>query len=173
MTTSKDITGAQIRSTSLADISTIARLHARVFGPGRFSRTAYRVREGAPHVSRFCRHASVDGEVVAAVSFTEIEFGARPNALLLGPLAVAPEVAGRGLGRKLITAGLEQAGAQGIAIVLLVGDEPYYARFGFSRVPAGQIQFPGPVDINRILAWQAHSNAIEEYAGMVKSARQR
>lgn len=170
MATNSDSQGAEIRSVTLEDIPGIEALHARVFGPGRFGRTAYRVREGAPKKSNFCRLAATDGRLLAAVSFTPIRIGNTDNALLLGPLVVAPEVSNQGLGRKLIAAGLDTANSEGIAAVILVGDKPYYERFGFEQVPPGQIWFPGPVDPGRILAWQSEPGAINGYSGLIAAA---
>ena len=167
MTTNNGLSGVEICPVTLLDIPEIAALHARVFGPGRFSRTAYRIREDAPRVSRYCQQALVAGRLVAAVSFTEIEVGTKTDALLLGPLAVAPEFASQGLGRILITAGLDKAKQHGIAVVFLVGDQSYYARLGFGGVPAGQIKLPGPVDPSRLLVWQAEPDAIKGYSGMM------
>ncbi|MEM6497407.1 MAG: N-acetyltransferase, partial [Pseudomonadota bacterium] len=162
---------AEIRAVTNEDVASIAALHARVFGPGRFSRTAYRIREGAPEISTFCRQALNQGKLLAAVNFTRLTIGAAPNALLLGPLAVAPEVASKGLGRRLIAAGLEEAKLQGIQLVILVGDKPYYERFGFDRVPPGQIKFPGPVAPDRILAWQSEPDAVQKFSGLVVADR--
>ena len=170
MTTNSDSQGAEIRPVTLEDIPEIEALHARVFGPGRFGRTAYRIREGAPKVSDFCRLAKGNEELLAAVSFTRINIGTKDNALLLGPLVVAPEVANQGLGRKLIAAGLDAANCNGMAVVILVGDKPYYERFGFEHVPQGQIRFPGPVDPGRILAWQSEPDAINNFSGFITAA---
>jgi predicted N-acetyltransferase YhbS len=150
-----------------ADLPLIAELHARVFGPGRFTRTAYRVREGAPPISRFCRAAFLDGRVIAAVRFTEVTIGGAGAALLLGPLAVDPEFAGQGFGRQLIAEALERAKAEAVRLVVLVGDEPYYGRFGFHPVPPGQITLPGPVDARRLLAAELEPGALPSYRGAV------
>ncbi len=88
-----------------------------MFGPGRFTRTAYRVREGAPAISPYCRGAFLDQRMIAAVRFTEISIGATPGALLLGPLAVDPEFAGRGYGRGLIAEALAAAKGNGVRLV--------------------------------------------------------
>lgn len=171
MTVNSALAIAELRPVSSQDIIGIGALHARVFGPGRFTRTAYRIREGAPKFSRFCRQALIAGELVAAVSFTEIQIGEKRHALLLGPLAVASEVANQGLGRMLIATGLDQAREYGISVVLLVGNQSYYARHGFEQVPIGQIKLPGPVDPHRILAWQAEPDAMRDYEGMVVATR--
>ena len=145
-----------MRAAAPPDLPNIRELHARAFGPGRFARTAYRVREGPGDISPFCRVCLVGSKIVAAVRYTEVRVGGRDRALLLGPLAVDPAYANRGYGRGLVARALEDARTAGIALVLLVGDEPYYGRLGFRRVPFGQIVLPGPVDPSRLLAAELH-----------------
>jgi predicted N-acetyltransferase YhbS len=98
---------------------------------------------------------------------TAIRIGGRRDALLLGPLVVAPEIAGKGFGRALVSEALEAARAGGVRAVILVGDEPYYGRFGFTPVPPGTITLPGPVDPNRILALELVPGALADYRGAV------
>jgi predicted N-acetyltransferase YhbS len=159
------------RPVAPVDLPAIAKLHARVFGPGRFTRTAYRVRESAPPISRYCRLAFLDGRMVAAVRFTDVTIGGAGRALLLGPLAVDPDFAGKGFGRQLIAEALEAAKADGVRLVVLVGDEPYYGRFGFRPVPPGQITLPGPVDARRLLAAELEAGALAGYRGAVMAQR--
>lgn len=158
------------RSPDLSDLPAISRLHARAFGPGRFARTAYRVREGQSPVSRYCRVAFADDRLIAALRFTEITIGGKPGALLLGPLAVDPDFANQGYGRQLISEGLEQARGAGIGLVVLIGDVPYYGRFGFAPVPPGSITLPGPVDPARILALELRPGALAEFSGLIRAA---
>ena len=152
------------------DSAEIEALHARAFGPGRFTRTAYRVREGTPAFSPFCRVCLIDGRIVAAVRFTPILIGGKGGALLLGPLAVDPAFANRGHGRGLIGEALEAARAAGIALVVLVGDEPYYGRLGFRKIPHGQITLPGPVDPDRLLAAELVPESLAAFSGRVSAA---
>jgi len=159
------------RPVTPADLPLISELNARVFGPGRFTRTAYRVREGAPQLSPYCRVALLDGRMIAAVRFTPIAIGGTGDALLLGPLAVDPEFAGKGHGRQLIGEALALATRDGVRLVVLVGDEPYYARFGFRPVPPGQIGLPGPVDPNRLLAAELSPGALQSYRGLIVAKR--
>src|SRR5688572_3481711 len=98
------------------DGAEIQALHASAFGPGRFARTAYRLREGMPEFSPFCRVCRIDGRLAAAVRFTPILVGGRGGALLLGPLAVDPAFANQGHGRGLVGEALEAARAAGIAL---------------------------------------------------------
>ena len=153
------------------DVAAIRDLHARAFGPGRFTRTAYRIREGTGDFSPFCRVCLIGGRLVAAVRFTPIVIGGKSGALLLGPLAVDPAFANQGHGRGLVAKALEEAGAAGIALVVLVGDEPYYGKLGFRRMPWGQITLPGPVDPSRLLAAELAPGALERYAGVIAADR--
>jgi predicted N-acetyltransferase YhbS len=158
-----------MRPVEPGDMPAIRDLHARAFGPGRFVRTAYRIREGTGDFSAFCRVCLKDGRLVAAVRFTPIRIGTTGDALLLGPLAVDPAFANQGYGRGLVTKALEDARSQGIAIVVLVGDEPYYGRLGFKRIPFGKITLPGPVDPSRLLAAELAPDALAAYAGLVSA----
>jgi predicted N-acetyltransferase YhbS len=153
------------------DSAEIHALHARAFGPGRFARTAYRLREGAAELSPFCRVCRIDGRLAAAVRFSSIRIGGRGGALLLGPLAVDPAFANQGYGRGLVGEALEAARGAGIALVVLVGDQPYYAKLGFKRVPRGQITLPGPVNPDRLLAAELVPDALASYGGLVAADR--
>jgi predicted N-acetyltransferase YhbS len=156
-----------IRKARPEDIAEISHLHARVFGPGRFARSAYRVREGKGHLSRFCLVAEDGAELVASLRMTEIAIGGTKGAALLGPVVVDPAHRGLGLGTRLVTAALEAARTAGTELVVLVGDDPYYGRFGFKRVPAGQIIFPGPVNPARILACELKAGALAAHRGQI------
>lgn len=159
------------RAIADADLAEISRLHARAFGPGRFARSAYRVREGTAPVSPYCRAALLGNRLIAALRMTEARIGTTGGALLLGPLAVDPDFVNQGLGRRLVGEAIEAARAGGVRLVLLVGDMPYYGRFGFQPVPRGQIVFPGPVDPARILALELAPGALADYRGLVAAER--
>jgi predicted N-acetyltransferase YhbS len=161
---SPDVT---VRPAEPDDLPAIKALQPRAFGPGRFARTAYRIREGLPLISRFCLVAVTPDQLIAAIRFTEVTIGGEPGGLLLGPLAVEPAYAGQGHGKRLVAGGLANARSAGLSLSILVGNEPYYARFGFVRVPAGQIWLPGPADPARILAAELAPGALGRYRGMV------
>ena len=98
-----------IRTAETVDVPAIAELHARVFGPGRYARSAYRVREGRRDgnpLSDFCHVAVRGNRLVAAITLSEVKIGGESGALLLGPIAVDPEFAGQGLGGQLIAEGI-------------------------------------------------------------------
>ncbi|MCJ2014877.1 GNAT family N-acetyltransferase [Methylobacterium sp. J-076] len=132
------------------DSPAIARLEARAFGPGRFARTAYRLREGNAHRFDLGVTASVGSFLVGSVRISPVRAGGQ-GFLMLGPLAVDPSFAGRGIGSALTRATIEAARTAGDGLVILVGDAPYYARFGFTPVPPGRLVMPGPVDPARLL----------------------
>jgi predicted N-acetyltransferase YhbS len=150
------------RTVTPADYGALQALHDRVFGPGAYVRTAYRVREGMPPQSPFCRVMTIDGSrIMASIRFTPVTIGGEGRVLLLGPLAVDQEFANQGYGRRLLAEAMDAARAAGIALVLLVGDPPYYAKFGFELVPPGRIKMPGPVDPRRLLAAYLQRRAMQ------------
>ncbi len=139
-----------IRLEDINDNTEVEALQETAFGPGRFARTAFRIREGVPHRADLS-FVGLSGSMVAgSVRLTDILIGETP-ALLLGPLTVAPEFKNRGLGKALMWTALEAAKKAGDKVVLLVGDAAYYENFGFQRVPFGAIELPGPVDPARVL----------------------
>lgn len=135
------------------DAPAIERLQERAFGPGRFARTAYRLREGVPPLPSLSFTARVGTFLVGSNRMSPIRIGLA-DALMLGPLVVDPAFRSRGIGEALLKASLDAAAAEGARIVLLVGDESYYARVGFSATPEGRVRMPGPVDPKRVL-WRA------------------
>ena len=149
-----------------ADEHAILGLEERAFGPGRFSRSAYRLREGNPHAAELSFVARVSTLVVGSVRLSPIHIAATP-ALLLGPLTVDPAFRARGIGAMLMRAALEAATTKGHRLVLLVGDEAYYARAGFKCVPQGRLTMPGPVDPRRVLMRELVPGAFEGINGRV------
>ncbi|PTW54982.1 putative N-acetyltransferase YhbS [Breoghania corrubedonensis] len=159
-----------IRLETPYDDAAIEALHSDAFGPGRFARTAFRIREGVPHDPRLSFVALAEGALLGAVRLTPIRIGEAP-AQLLGPLAVISSCKGLGIGRALMRKALEESARLGEGLVLLVGDLPYYGPFGFRRVPQGRIQLPGPVDPTRLLAAELVEGALEAAQGSVHGGR--
>src|ERR1700742_522385 len=118
------------------DAQAIERLHERTFGPGRFVLSAYRIREHVDHLLELSFTARIGTLLVGSVRQLPICIG-ETKALLLGPLTVEPPFRSRGVGRLLMERALGDAKAKGHRLVLLVGDETYYGRVGFKRVPKG------------------------------------
>jgi predicted N-acetyltransferase YhbS len=163
----------EIRHESDGDAPLLSRLAAEAFGPGRFARSAYRVREGIAPVTALSLSGVLDGRLIGGIRFTAISIGGGEGGLLLGPLIVDPAVAGRGFGKALVEEGLARARGEGFSLVLLVGDMPYYGRFGFKPVPPAQITLPGPFDPARLLYVELVPGAMDGAAGAVKGyARQ-
>ncbi len=159
-----------ITPTLQSDLPDISNLHAQLFGPGRFTRTAYRVRESCPLISPFCQTAKWDGQLIATITFTEVLIGSRTGALLLGPLAVGASYTNLGIGRALVSTGIAHAKTVDMQLVILIGDLSYYQRAGFVSIPAGRIQLPGPADPARLLAHELKNAALQDYRGVVRAA---
>lgn len=152
---------------SADDAVAIDRLHERTFGPGRFARTAYRIREDAAHKLDLSFTARIGTLLVGSVRLSPIRIGETP-ALLLGPLTVEPPFRDRGIGIGLIERALQEAKAKGHRLVVLVGDEPYYARGGFKRIPKGAVTMPGPVDPGRLLVAELADGAFNGVSGPIR-----
>ncbi|WP_336485419.1 GNAT family N-acetyltransferase [Methylobacterium nigriterrae] len=150
----------------------IERLHARTFGPGRFARTTYRLREGVPHLAALSFTALVGTYLVGSIRVGPVLADDEPL-LVLGPLTVDPSFDGRGIGSALMEASLAAARAGGHGLIILVGDAPYYRRFGFEPVPAGRLTLPGPVDPARFLWLELTEGARARIRGSVRPAVER
>lgn len=150
-----------------SDHDSIEKLHQRAFGPGRFARTAFRVREQAGHEAGLAFVARVGSLLVGSVLLTPVTVG-ETKAVMLGPLTVEPAFEGRGIGKALLTRSVEDARKSGYALILLVGDAAYYTRHGYVRIPMGQISLPGPVDPSRFLALELEEGALARTRGPVR-----
>jgi len=133
-----------------ADAAAVEGLVLAAFGPGRFAKTAERLRERARIATGFVAHE--DGKVIGSVRLWAITVGGEP-ALFLGPIAVSADSRRAGLGADLVQACVDRAGDVGI---LLVGDLPYFGRFGFQPAPDARLN--GPVDQRRVL-WRGKGEA--------------
>jgi len=160
----------QIRLENPEDDSGIEALNAEGFGPGRFAKSAYRLREGVKPVAGLSFVAVEDGILRGSVRFWPVRIGGHEE-LLLGPLAVQGNQRGRGIGIALMQAGIAAAQQGPWRGIILVGDEPYYAKVGFSRLPPGRVKFPGPVDQNRILGLSLKAGEILNLSGEVRRAQ--
>jgi predicted N-acetyltransferase YhbS len=159
-----------IRPETPSDEAAIDRLHQRAFGPGRFARTAYRLREMAGDEAVFGFTAHVGTFLVGSVRVTPVQAG-EVSAAMLGPLTVDPAFEGKGIGGALMTRAIEESPLRGIELILLVGDLPYYSRFGFRPVPPGHVLLPGPVDPSRFLALEIAPDSLSAAGGKVSPPR--
>ncbi|MFO7853824.1 MAG: N-acetyltransferase, partial [Paracoccaceae bacterium] len=140
------------------------------FAPGRTALSSYRLRDGVDPVAELCLVARDEFDaVVGAIRHWPVRIGpSGAPALLLGPVAVHPTRQGEGLGAILIGEAMERAAELGWTRVLLVGDEPYYGRFGFRHALAAEVEFPPPTNPARILARELSSGAMTGVAGPVR-----
>ena len=150
------LTTAQTLTTAIAperpeDEAAVEALVLAAFGPGRFAKTAERLREGSVPAAGFVAHEA--GEVVGSVRLWPIRVGETP-ALFLGPIAVDANRRSAGLGAELVAACIDFARVSDTGGVLLVGDAAYFERFGFVAAPDAVL--PGPVDRRRVL-WLANT----------------
>jgi len=127
----------------------IEALYDTSFAPGRMALSSYRLRADVPPVAALCRIARDEtGILGGAIRYWPVLVGGAP-VLLLGPVAVHPTAQGEGLGAALIRDTMARAADLGHERVLLVGDEPYYRRFGFARL--GGVVMPPPTNPDRVL----------------------
>jgi predicted N-acetyltransferase YhbS len=161
----------QIRPEQAEDGPLVETLNAISFGPGRFAKSAYRLREGVDPVEGLSFVAVGDGGLLGSIRFWPIAVGME-RSLLLGPLAVQPQLRGRGIGIALMKHAIAEARRLGHPSILLVGDEPYYVRVGFARLAPGRVKFPGPVDPARVLGLSlAQHNVMLTIKGEVRRPR--
>lgn len=157
----------KIRNATPDDGAWVEELQALAFGPGRFARAAFRVRERLPIDESLSLIAEIEDQAVASVWMTPISVGG-VNGYLLGPLATDPQYRKRGAGRALVREVTARALKRGNgAFVLLVGDAPYYGPLGFARTKLGAIRFPGPVDPARILVHAPNPDYAQTLAGEI------
>jgi predicted N-acetyltransferase YhbS len=149
------------------DAVAIEKLHERTFGPGRYARTAFRIREGIGHDLSLSFTARIGTLLVGSVRLSPVRIG-ETRALLLGPLTIEPPFRDRGIGLAMLQRAIADARERGHSLIILVGDEPYYARVGFKRVPRGRVKMPGPVDPSRLLVAELTDGAFEGVSGLVR-----
>ena len=143
----------------------------RAFGPGRESKISYRYRQDVPPIGPLSRvaRADADGRLLGTIRYWEVTLG-RAHALLLGPIAVEPELKGRGIGVALMRDTLDAAAWMGYSRVVLVGDIGYYARFGFvPGAPLGLVM-PGEKP-ERLLACALAKDAFKAVTGTLQPRR--
>lgn len=159
-----------IRHEAAEDAASVDALVAVAFGPGRFAKSAYRLREGVNPIESLSFIAIEDGVLRGSVRFWPMMVGTA-KVLMLGPLAVQSDQRGRGIGIALMKHGIAEARRTDFAAIILVGDEPYYSRVGFTRLPPGRLRFPGPVDPARILGVPIATDGLLSLEGDVKRYR--
>jgi predicted N-acetyltransferase YhbS len=158
-----------IRKELHRDVEAREALLDRCFGDDRFQKAAERLREGRLPAPNLSFVASDRGHVIGTARLWNVSAGAARPALLLGPIAVHPDHRCRGVGGALVQRALEEAKRLGHHAIMLVGDAPYYERFGFSAAATGGLWLPGRYDANRFLALELAPGALAGARGLVSA----
>ena len=156
-----------IRNETHCDVEAREDLLDRVWGPSRFEKTAERLREGRSPAAGLSLVAEQDRKLVGTVRLWHVCAGPGRPALLLGPLAVDQRSRGRGIGAALMRRTMAAAQRRGHSAVLLVGDAPYYERFGFSADKMGALWLPGPCERHRLLGCELVPGALDGARGLI------
>jgi predicted N-acetyltransferase YhbS len=159
-----------IRHERAADIAAREALLDEAFGDTRYRKASERLREERLPAEGLSFVAAEAGRVVGTARLWNVDCGNGARALLLGPVAVAADIRGRGIGAALVRRALREARRLGHAAVVLVGDAPYYSRFGFTSGKTGALWMPGPFERHRLLAVELAPGALTGACGMIGAA---
>ncbi|WP_417317393.1 GNAT family N-acetyltransferase [Emcibacter sp.] len=158
-----------------SDLQDIETLLDECFGNDRQVKTVYKLRQDVASIRELGFVIREEGQLKASLQFWPVMIrshnGRKWPALLLGPIAVKASKQGQGYGIALMEYALERAHELGHERVILVGDEPYYRRVGFSRDLAVDLLLPGPVNYKRVLARELVPGAMKDVAGVIQSAK--
>src|SRR6266436_33755 len=155
-----------IRAERASDVVARETLLDASFGDNRHLRTCQRLRDGQAPAEGLALSALSRGRLVGTLRLWHVSAGGVP-ALVLGPLAVDPPFRKLGIGRTLVQRALAAAKARGHGAVLLLGDAPYYARFGFSALKTGELSLPVPFERDRLLGLELREGALDGAWGMI------
>ena len=155
-----------IRAERASDVVAREALLDACFGANRYLRTCQRLRDGRAPAEGLSLSAVARGRLVGTVRLWHVSAGGKP-ALMLGPLAVEPSSRKLGVGAALMDHALAAARARGHRAVILLGDAPYYARFGFSALKTGELSLPGPFERDRLLGLELSEGALDGAWGMI------
>ena len=155
-----------IRSERSADVPAREKLLDTCFGADREDRTCQRLRDGRLPADGLAFTATHRRRVVGTVRLWHVMAGGK-DALVLGPLAVEPSLQSLGIGAALMRHAIEEADRRGHRAIVLLGDAPYYARFGFAAAKASELVLPGPFERERLLGHELVKGALDGAWGMI------
>ncbi len=155
-----------IRSERGSDVPAREALLDACFGDNRHERTCQRLRDGRAPAAGLALTAVRGGALIGTLRLWHVSAGGR-DALMLGPLAVDPDARSLGVGAALMEEALAIAAARGHGAVILLGDAPYYARFGFSAEKTAELELPGPFERERLLGRELITGALDGAWGMI------
>src|SRR5690349_20361375 len=158
-----------IRSERASDVVARDALLDACFGANRHMRTCQRLRDGRAPAEGLALSAMRQGRLVGTVRLWHVSAGGKP-ALMLGPLAVEACSRQLGVGAALMDHALAAAKARGHRAVLLLGDAPYYARFGFAGAKTGELALPGPFERDRLLGLELLEGGLDGARGMIAAS---
>ena len=162
-----------IRYERSTDIPARERLLDAAFGPARFAKASERLREGRLAAEDLSFAATENGRLIGTVRLWNMSAGLGRPTLLLGPLAVTAEARNRGIGAALMRHALREAKRLDHRAVLLVGDAPYYGRFGFSAEKAAALRLPGPYEQHRLHGLELKAGALNGARGLIRATGDR
>lgn len=136
-------------------------------GPIWTTRSSHQLRIGGTHIKDLSLMAFIEDRMVGTVRLWPVIAGDAGPALLLGPLAIEPELQGKGVGKSLMEEVLRRAHKTGHKAIILVGDAPYYERFGFSALPTWFLRMPGRYDQNRLLSYELEKGYLQDKEGII------
>jgi predicted N-acetyltransferase YhbS len=161
-----------IRDEKIVDVAAREALLDEAYGAARFIKTSERLREGRRPAEGLALVAVERGRIVGTIRLWHVTAGPGCAALLLGPLAVHPDHRNRGIGTTLMRGAIARARLAGHGAVLLVGDAPYYGRFGFSVEQTGNLWMPGRFERDRLLGLELKPAALSGARGMIGATGQ-
>ncbi|MET0707441.1 MAG: N-acetyltransferase [Tardiphaga sp.] len=156
----------EIRAERGSDVAARESLLDVCFGASRHARTCQRLRDGRLPAEGLAFSAVVQGRLVGTIRLWHVDAGGRA-ALVLGPLAVDPSVRALGLGAALMDHAIAAATARGHGAIVLLGDAPYYSRFGFLPDKMGDLSLPGPFERHRLLGLEIRKGALDGAVGLI------
>jgi predicted N-acetyltransferase YhbS len=155
-----------IRAEVSSDIAARESLLDVCFGASRHARTCQRLRDGRLPAEGLAFSVDYQGKLVGTIRLWHVDAGGRA-ALMLGPLAVDPSLRAFGIGAALMKHAIAEAAARGHGAILLLGDPPYYARFGFTPERMETLALPGPFERERLLALELKAGALDRARGII------
>jgi predicted N-acetyltransferase YhbS len=159
-----------IRHERVSDVAAREALLNEAFGEERYRKSSERLREGRLPAAQLSFVATEHRRVVGTARMWNIHIGNGVDALLLGPVAIACDIQCRGIGASLVRRAIREARRAGYAAILLVGDAPYYGRFGFSAAKTAALAVPGPFEPRRLLALELQPGALDGARGTIAAA---
>jgi predicted N-acetyltransferase YhbS len=158
-----------VRHERITDVKAREALLDQAFGAARYRKSSQRLRDGRLPAEGLSFIAAEGRRAVGTARLWPVACASGEPALLLGPMAVAADCRKRGIGAALVRHALHNARRLGHGAVILVGDAPFYGRFGFSAEKTGRLRLPGPFERHRLLALELEPGALDNARGLIRA----